>query len=311
MPTGYITFSMSSADGTDIQKITATVGSDGKATAEWKPSVSGTYTLKAEYEGDDCFKASTSGSVTINVITPNERKLTLSGMNMTYGDKPQILQLIMLDGNATGEVSSKVIKASDVLISYEGKRVYGLYDILDSGNSGIRFTPDKAGVYSITATYKDNGNVMTVTKNITVYKRNVTIAADSLKTPLGTAVAQDKLTYTIDGAANADKALFNTGVTLSCDGINADAKGQFPINVTFTASMAITEKYNVSVRAGTLDVVEYAYLVNNETSDANGTVKLTYSVGNVTLDVKKGEIVPKGAKVTAKASPAEGYKVKC
>ncbi|MDD7734066.1 MAG: Ig-like domain repeat protein, partial [Firmicutes bacterium] len=311
MPTGYITFSMSSADGTDIQKITATVGSDGKATEEWKPSVSGTYTLKAEYEGDDCFKASTSGSVTINVITPNERKLTLSGMNMTYGDDPQILQLIMLDGNATGEVSSKVIKASDVLISYEGKRVYGLYDILDSGNSGIRFTPDKAGVYSITATYEDNGNVMTVTKNITVYKRNVTIVAGSLKTPLGTAVARDKLTYTIDGAANADKALFNTGVTLSCDGINADAKGQFPINITFTASMAITEKYNVSVRAGTLDVVEYAYLVNNETSDANGTVKLTYSVGNVTLDVKKGEIVPKGAKVTAKASPAEGYKVKC
>lgn len=312
MPTGYITFSMSSADGTDIQKITAKVGSDGKATAEWKPSVSGTYTLKAEYEGDECFKASTSGSVTINVITPNERKLTLSGMNMTYGDKPQILQLIMLDGNATGEVSSKVIKASDVLISYEGKRVYGLYDILDSGNSGIRFTPDKAGVYSITATYKDNGNVMTVTKNITVYKRNVTIAADSLKTPLGTAVAQDKLTYTIDGAANdTDKALFNTGVTLSCDGIKADVKGQFPINVTFTASTSITEKYNVSVRAGTLDVVEDAYLVNNETSDANGTVKLTYSVGNVTLDVKKGELVPKGAKVTAKASPAEGYKVKC
>lgn len=308
MPTGYITFSMSSADGTDIQKITATVGSDGKATAEWKPSVSGTYTLKAEYEGDDCFKASTSGTVTINVITPNERKLTLSGMNMTYGDEPQILQLIMLDGKVTGEVTSEVIKASNVSISYEGKSVY-VYDILDSG---IRFTPDKAGVYSITATYKDNGNVMTVTKNIIVYKRNVTIAADSLKTPLGTAVAQDKLTYTIDGAANdTDKALFNTGVTLSCDGINADAKGQFPINVTFTASMSITEKYNVSVRAGTLDVVEDAYLVNNETSDANGTVKLTYSVGNVTLDVKKGELVPKGAKVTAKASPAEGYKVKC
>ena len=308
MPTGYITFSMSSADGTDIQKITATVGSDGKATAEWKPSVSGTYTLKAEYEGDDCFKASTSGTVTINVITPNERKLTLSGMNMTYGDEPQILQLIMLDGKVTGEVTSEVIKASNVSISYEGKSVY-VYDILDSG---IRFTPDKAGVYSITATYKDNGNVMTVTKNIIVYKRNVTIAADSLKTPLGTAVAQDKLTYTIDGAANdTDKALFNTGVTLSCDGINADAKGQFPINVTFTASMSITEKYNVSVRAGTLDVVEDAYLVNDETSDANGTVKLTYSVGNVTLDVKKGELVPKGAKVTAKASPAEGYKIKC
>ena len=308
MPTGYITFSMSSADGTDIQKITATVGSDGKATAEWKPSVSGTYTLKAEYEGDDCFKASTSGTVTINVITPNERKLTLSGMNMTYGDEPQILQLIMLDGKVTGEVTSEVIKASNVSISYEGKSVY-VYDILDSG---IRFTPDKAGVYSITATYKDNGNVMTVTKNITVYKRNVTIVAVDKKTALGTAIAQNKLEYKLEGMADkADEALFDNIVTLSCDGINADAKGQFPINVTFTASMAITEKYNVSVRAGTLDVVEYAYLVNNETSDANGTVKLTYSVGNVTLDVKKGEIVPKGAKVTAKASPAEGYKIKC
>ena len=308
MPTGYITFSMSSADGTDIQKITATVGSDGKATAEWKPSVSGTYTLKAEYEGDDCFKASTSGTVTINVITPNERKLTLSGMNMTYGDEPQILQLIMLDGKVTGEVTSEVIKASNVSISYEGKSVY-VYDILDSG---IRFTPDKAGVYSITATYKDNGNVMTVTKNITVYKRNVTIVAVDKKTALGTAIAQNELEYKLKGMADkADEALFDNIVTLSCDGINADVKGQFPINVTFTASMSITEKYNVSVRAGTLNVVEDAYLVNNETTDTNGAVKLTYSVGNVTLDVKKGELVPKGAKVTATASPAEGYKVKC
>ena len=309
MPTGYITFSMSSADGTDIQKITATVGSDGKATAEWKPSVSGTYTLKAEYEGDDCFKASTSGSVTINVITPNERKLTLSGMNMTYGDEPQILQLIMLDGNATGEVSSNIVEPSGVSVTYAGERVYNVFE---TSGRNIIFTPDKAGTYSIKATYNDNGNVMSVIKNIAVYKRNVTIVAVDKKTALGTAIAQNKLEYKLEGMADkADEALFDNIVTLSCDGIKADVKGQFPINVTFTASMSITEKYNVSVRAGTLDVVEDAYLVNNETSDANGTVKLTYSVGNVTLDVKKGELVPKGAKVTAKASPAEGYKIKC
>ncbi len=163
---------------------------------------------------------------------------------MTYGDKAQILQLIMLDGKVTGEVTSEVIKASNVSISYEGKRVY-VYDILDSG---IRFTPDKAGVYSITATYKDNGNVMTVTKNITVYKRNVTIVAVDKKTALGTAIAQNELEYKLDGMADkADEALFDNIVTLSCDGINADVKGQFPINVTFTASMSITEKYNVSV----------------------------------------------------------------
>ncbi len=309
MPTGRVVFSMSSADGTDIQKITATVGSDGKAVAEWSPSVSGTYTIKAEYEGDECFKASTSDSITINVITPNERKLTLSGTNMTYGDDPQILQLIMLDGKVTGEVSSEIVEPSGVSVTYAGERVYNVF--VTSG-SNIIFTPDKAGTYSIKATYNDNGNVMSVIKNITVYKRNVTIAADAQKTPVGTAVTQDKLTYTLEGIANDDdKALFNNKVTLSCDGINADVKGQFPINVTFTASTSITEKYNVSVRAGTLDVVEDAYLVNNEANDANGAVKLTYSIGNVTLDVKKGELVPKGAKVMAAASPADGYKVKC
>lgn len=308
MPTGYITFSMTSADGTGSQTVRAAVGADGKATAEWKPVSSGVYTITAVYEGDDCFKASTSGSITVNVITPNERKLALSGTNMTYGDDPQKLQLTMLNGNASGEVSSEAVTPKSASATYSGQAAADGVVRVSSGN--ILFAPDKAGTYSVTAVYSEDGSEMMVTKNITVYKRNVTIIPDDINTPLG---VKAELTYKLDGVAEGDESLFDGRITLSCadNGNNADNKGQYTITATFTSTALISEKYNVAVRMGTCNVTEEAYKVTNETNDANGSVKLSYTAGNLTLDLGENDFAPKGAKVTATAQPAEGYKVKC
>ena len=294
--------SVGDGSGTVTGKIT-----DGVATATWKPSVAGVYTITAAYEGSEIHMGSASaGSITINVVVPGEKKLVIDSPNsMTYGDAAIDLKATLLSG---AESSGTEGTATDVTSSvrYSVKDAAG--NTVSNAITDNKFAPKAAGNYTITATCTVDGKSFTATKTINVSKRTVKIVPK---------VENNVTSYTLENIVSADDSLFNGKINVTCAGVTTGAAaGQYPINVTYTPgtddnAKTIDSRYLVildttQVYTVSDDVVQ----VTNATNSNNGTVTLQYIVNGVTYTVGSDGVVPKGAKLIATANPNKGYKVK-
>ena len=298
---GSVAFKIVNSVGDGSGTVTGTIGEDGVATATWKPSVAGVYTITAAYEGSEIHMGSASaGSITINVVVPGEKKLVIDSPNsMTYGDAAIDLKATLLSGAGDNQTGSAQELTSGVT-----------YYVNDVAIEGKIFNPTAAGTYTIKATYINAGETLTATKTINVSKRTVKIVPK---------VENNVTSYTLENIVSADDSLFNGKINVTCAGVTTGAAaGQYPINVTYTPGDKETEinsKYLVLVDTTQVytvsdDVVQ----VTNATNSNNGTVTLQYTVTNTTgsntFNLGNGTEVPKGAKLTATASPHKGYKVK-
>lgn len=309
-PTGNVVFKIVNSVGDGSGTVTGKI-TDGVATATWKPSVAGVYTITAAYEGSEIHMGSASaGSITINVVVPGEKKLVIDSPNsMTYGDAAIDLKATLLSG---AESSGTEGTATDVTSSVR-------YSVKDAAGNTVsnaiaenKFAPKAAGNYTITATCTVDGKSFTATKTINVSKRTVKIVPK---------VENNVTSYTLENIVSADQSLFNGKINVTCAGVTTGAAaGQYPINVTYTPgtddnAKTIDSRYLVildttQVYTVSDDVVK----VTNATNSNNGTVTLQYTVTNTTgsntFNLGNGTEVPKGAKLTATASPHKGYKVK-
>ena len=309
-PTGNVVFKIVNSVGDGSGTVTGKI-TDGVATATWKPSVAGVYTITAAYEGSEIHMGSASaGSITINVVVPGEKKLVIDSPNsMTYGDAAIDLKATLLSG---AESSGTEGTATDVTSSVR-------YSVKDAAGNTVsnaiaenKFAPKAAGNYTITATCTVDGKSFTATKTINVSKRTVKIVPK---------VENNVTSYTLENIVSADQSLFNGKINVTCAGVTTGAAaGQYPINVTYTPgtddnAKTIDSRYLVildttQVYTVSDDVVK----VTNATNSNNGTVTLqctvTNTTGSNTFNLGNGTEVPKGAKLTATASPHKGYKVK-
>ena len=307
-PTGNVVFKIVNSVGDGSGTVTGTIGEDGVATATWKPSVAGVYTITAAYEGSEIHMGSASaGSITINVVVPGEKKLVIDSPNsMTYGDAAIDLKATLLSGAEGSGTGS----AAPVTATYSVKDAAG--NTVSNAIAENKFAPKAAGNYTITATCTVGGKSFTATKTINVGKRTVKIVPK---------VENNITSYTLENIVSADDSLFNGKINVTCAGVTTGAAaGQYPINVTYTPgtddnAKTIDSRYLVildttQVYTVSDDVVK----VTNATNSNNGTVTLQYTVTNTTgsntFNLGNGTEVPKGAKLTATASPHKGYKVK-
>ena len=308
--TGKVVFKIVNSIGDGSKTVDATIGDDGKATAEWIPTAAGVYTITAAYEGNEKYMGSVSGqTITINVVVPEQKTLMIdSKSSMTYGDAAIDLKTTLLKGKTKTENAS--VDANLEGVQYAVKESSGA-----TISSDGKFTPTAAGTYTVTATYTSGSETLTATKSIVVNKRTVTIVPSVDKE------TKDK-GFTLDGIANeADKALFSlktkqnqTGnVDISCAGINTTAAGEYRITVTYTATPDIDKNYIVVCdNTQVYEIKDNVVKVTNATNNSNGSVELKYSLkdSNDLVSVYGTSMeIPKNAKLIAVASPKKGYRV--
>lgn len=314
IPTGSVTFKVvnTTGDGGFTKDVEI---KDGKAEISWNPTTSGVYTVTAIYSGSDIFKESQSQIITINVVTPGEKKLVVSGENMTYGES-QTLMATLFDGGSAENISAQTVDAT-YTVSYNGGTATALEDSM--------FTPDKAGTYTITASYTDPSaagqtegesgkanNVITSTKVITVNRKTVTVVPD-VKTDSN---GKLQTIYTVTGLVNND-IIPAANIKVTCGAVTSDGKkpgaGIYPITVTYTAHEDTDAKYLVVCdNSKTYEIKDDVVHVTNATTSSNGKVNLSYTYKDQTYAVNgdgSSGYIPKGAKLTATAQPNVGYQV--
>ena len=312
-PTGTVTFKIVNTTGDGGAMIDVEVGANGTATTTWTPTTSGIYVVTAIYSGSDTFKESQSNSYTINVVTPGEKKLVVSGENMTYGESQTLKATLFEGGSASGTTNVSTTDVSNNVtytVMRDGTDVTNQKELSSSGT----FTPKQAGTYTITATYTPantsdatTNNSITTTKVIVVGRKTVKIVPK--------VNADNSITYNLPGVPEADQNTIRAAIDISCTGKADGAKaGIYPIVVKYNENNSINSKYLIVCdNDQKYEVKGDVVHVTNATTDSNGKVKLQYtdSKGN-TYDVgENGQSldVPKGVKLTATAMPNLGYRV--
>lgn len=311
---GKVVFKIVNSVGEGSATLTATIGENGAATAEWIPTAAGVYTITAAYEGNEKYMGSVSSqTITINVVVPEQKTLMIDSPNsMTYGDAAIELKTTLLKGATTDDPTSEATSLSNG-VTYSVKNADGT--AVNNAIVNNKFDPKAAGTYTVTATYPNGSETLTATKSIVVNKRTVTIVPSVDKE------TKDK-GFTLDGIANeADKALFSlktkqnqTGnVDISCAGINTTAAGEYRITVTYTATPDIDKNYIVVCdNTQVYEIKDNVVKVTNATNNSNGSVELKYSLkdSNDLVSVYGTSMyIPKNAKLIAVASPKRGYRV--
>ena len=320
IPTGSVTFKVvnTTGDGGFTKDVEI---KNGKAEISWNPTTSGVYTVTAIYSGSDTFKESQSQSYTINVVTPGEQKLVLSGENMTYGDR-QELKATLFDGKSDSE-STTGVSAKPVTVTYavtrDGNDVTSSNEITtDSSTDKTMFKPLQAGTYTITATYSttnDAGDTSDATTNNSITTTKVIVVGRKTVKIVPKVNADKSITYDLPGVPEADQSAIRAAIVTSCTGLTNGAKaGIYPIVVKYNENNSINSKYLIVCdNDQKYEVKGDVVHVTNATTDSNGKVKLQYTdnKGN-TYDVgENGQSldVPKGVKLTATAMPNVGYRV--
>lgn len=320
IPTGSVTFKVVNTTGDGGFTKDVEIDERGNASISWDPTTSGVYTVMAIYSGSDTFKESQSNSYTINVVTPGEKKLVVSGENMTYGES-KTLTATLFDGKSDYE-STTGVSAKPVTVTYavtrDGTAVTS--EISDAG----MFTPSQAGTYTITATYtpantssttNDNGDASDATTNNSITTTKVIVVGRKTVKIVPKVNADKSITYDLPGVPEADQNTIRAAIDISCTGKADGAKaGIYPIVVKYNENNSINSKYLIVCdNDQKYEVKGDVVHVTNATTDSNGKVKLQYtdSKGN-TYDVgENGQSldVPKGVKLTATAMPNLGYRV--
>ena len=318
---GNVTFKIVNTTGDGGAMIDVEVGANGTATTTRTPTTSGIYVVTAIYSGSDTFKESQSDSYTINVVTPGEKKLVVSGENMTYGDR-QELKATLFDGKSDSESTTNV-SAKPVTVTYavtrDGNDVTSSNEITtDSSTDKTMFKPLQAGTYTITATYSttnDAGDTSDATTNNSITTTKVIVVGRKTVKIVPKVNADKSITYDLPGVPEADQSAIRAAIVTSCTGLTNGAKaGIYPIVVKYNENNSINSKYLIVCdNDQKYEVKGDVVHVTNATTDSNGKVKLQYtdSKGN-TYDVgENGQSldVPKGVKLTATAMPNLGYRV--
>ena len=321
-PTGTVTFKIVNTTGDGGAMIDVEVGANGTATTTWTPTTSGIYVVTAIYSGSDTFKESQSNSYTINVVTPGEKKLVVSGENMTYGESQTLKATLFEGGSASGTTNVSTTDVSNNVtytVMRDGTDVTNQKELSSSGT----FTPKQAGTYTITASYTDPSaagqvegesgkanNVITSTKVITVNRKTVTVSPEvdentkEIKCEPKGAVTQE------------DTELIKSKITILCDGKKENAAaGVYPITVTYESDDTINSKYLIVCdNSKTYEIKDDVIKVTNDTKiNSNGKVTLSYIYKDHTYEVvsQNGGVgyIPKEAKLRAMAQPDVGYQV--
>ena len=304
--TGKVVFKIVNSIGDGSKTVDATIGDDGKATAEWIPTAAGVYTITAAYEGNEKYMGSVSSqTITINVVVPEQKTLMIDSPNsMTYGDAAIELKTTLLKGAKNSESASVETNLSKV--TYSVKNADGT-----EVSTGSTFDPTAAGTYTVTATYTIGSETLTATKSIVVNKRTVTIVPKVE----GTGTTKTA-TYSLANCMTSDESLFTNKIQVTCAGTAPNAvAGEYPYTVTYTPGeneTAINSKYIVVIDTMHPYVLKDDMVtVTDKTSSNNGTVTLRYRSSSTDsyVDVY-GDSVPKNAEVIAVASPKAGYRVK-
>ena len=303
---GKVVFKIVNSIGDGSKTVDATIGDDGKATAEWIPTAAGVYTITAAYEGNEKYMGSVSSqTITINVVVPEQKTLMIDSPNsMTYGDAAIELKTTLLKGKTKTENAS--VDANLEGVQYAVKESSGA-----TISSDGKFTPTAAGTYTVTATYTIGSETLTATKSIVVNKRTVTIVPKVE----GTGTTKTA-TYSLANCMTSDESLFTNKIQVTCAGTAPNAvAGEYPYTVTYTPGeneAAINSKYIVVIDTMHPYVLKDDMVtVTDKTSSNNGTVTLRYRSSSTDsyVDVY-GDSVPKNAEVIAVASPKAGYRVK-
>ena len=307
---GKVVFKIVNSIGDGSKTVDATIGDDGKATAEWIPTAAGVYTITAAYEGNEKYMGSVSSqTITINVVVPEQKTLMIdSKSSMTYGDAAIDLKTTLLKGKTKTENAS--VDANLEGVQYAVKESSGA-----TISSDGKFTPTAAGTYTVTATYSSGSETLTATKSIVVNKRTVTIVPKVDKDtksrsfePVGIANDIDKALFSLKTTDNQ-----NGNVDISCAGINTTAAGEYRITVTYTATPDIDKNYIVVCdNTQVYEIKDNVVKVTNATNNSNGSVELKYSLkdSNDLVSVYGTSMyIPKNAKLIAVASPKRGYRV--
>ena len=308
---GKVVFKIVNSIGDGSKTVDATIGDDGKATAEWIPTAAGVYTITAAYEGNEKYMGSVSGqTITINVVVPEQKTLMIdSKSTMTYGDAAIDLKTTLLKGATTDDPTSEATSLSNG-VTYSVKNADGT-----EVSTGSTFDPTAAGTYTVTATYTIGSETLTATKSIVVNKRTVTIVPkvdkDTKNTsfePVGIAKDTDKALFSLKTTDNQ-----NGNVDISCAGITATVAGEYRITVTYTATPDIDKNYIVVCdNTQVYEIKDNVVKVTNATNNSNGSVELKYSLkdSNDLVSVYGTSMeIPKNAKLIAVASPKRGYRV--
>lgn len=309
---GKVVFKIVNSIGDGSKTVDATIGDDGKATAEWIPTAAGVYTITAAYEGNEKYMGSVSGqAITINVVVPEQKTLMIDSPNsMTYGDAAIELKTTLLKGATTDDPTSEATSLSNG-VTYSVKNADGTAVPI----AGSTFDPTAAGTYTVTATYTIGSETLTATKSIVVNKRTVTIVPKVDKDtksrsfePVGIANDTDKALFILKTTDNQ-----NGNVDISCDGINTTAAGEYRITVTYTATPDIDKNYIVVCdNTQVYEIKDNVVKVTNATNNSNGSVELKYSLkdSNDLVSVYGTSMdILKGSKLIAVASPKAGYKL--
>lgn len=304
---GKVVFKIVNSIGDGSKTVDATIGDDGKATAEWIPTAAGVYTITAAYEGNEKYMGSVSSqTITINVVVPEQKTLMIDSPNsMTYGDAAIELKTTLLKGATTDDPTSVATSLSNG-VTYSVKNADGT-----EVSTGSTFDPTAAGTYTVTATYTIGSETLTATKSIVVNKRTVTIVPKVE----GTGTTKTA-TYSLANCMTSDESLFTGKIQVTCAGTAPNAvAGEYPYTVTYTPGnneAAINSKYIVVIDTTHPYVLKDDMVtVTDKTSSNNGTVTLRYRSSSTDsyVDVY-GDSVPKNAEVIAVASPKAGYRVK-
>lgn len=326
IPTGSVTFKVvnTTGDGGFTKDVEI---KDGMAEISWNPTTSGVYTVTAIYSGSDTFKESQSDSYTINVVTPGEKKLVVSGENMTYGESQTLTATLFEGGSASGTTNVSTTDVSNNVtytVMRDGTDVTNQNELPSSGT----FTPKQAGTYTITASYTDPSaagqaegesgkanNVITSTKVITVNRKTVTVVPKVVQDANGNLTTDYDI---LDGTTKLDKSIIPSAkIKVTCGAVTSDGKkpgaGVYPITVTYTSDDLTNAKYLVVCdNSKTYEIKDDVVHVTNATTNSNGKVNLSYTYNDQTYAVNGdggSGYIPKGAKLTATAQPNVGYRV--
>lgn len=184
IPTGTVTFTVTGENG---EMTIDAVVENGVAEAVWNDAEAGTYTVRADYSGDQNYTAAASDEIYIDELKKAQDAFEILSIEpKIYGDDSFVIQ--ESGGSGSGEVSFESLDPD--VISIYGNTA----EIRKAGTA--RIMAIKAG----DETYQEAKAFVTVVVN----KKEMTVTADD-KLDIMQGDSMPEFTYTVDGLVNGDK----------------------------------------------------------------------------------------------------------
>lgn len=242
------------ANGAVAANGNAALDENGIATFTFTAPYAGEFTVTAEYTGAEDLKFSRDTADYTAIYGQEGSKWLTAGANASAIDYGQSVSFSPALYTVSGGAPVPQAVNAVYKVTY-GEDVTDLSESLMSGNV---FTPDKAGTYMITLTYKDGGeNDYTATAVITVGKRSLTVTAQKQYEDS----AFDNAAFYFTGILPDDEALARGlfSVELSGREIHVSADTESP------EYELLTQKYNIVTMQGSLiDAIDVQEILLNK-----------------------------------------------